>query len=432
MSTTLEYAPASSRKVRRTATLPEPAVRPKRLAYLVNQYPMVSHTFIRREIAELERRGFDIHRLSIRSTKGLTVDPADKREAERTFTCLDEPKALLLLCFVGYLLRHPVRMFRALRETERYSRTHRRNFGKHMAYLVEAVRLVRLLRKRGIDHVHAHFGTNSATVAVLMKKLAGIRFSMTVHGSAELDSPLTIRLPAKVAEAEFTAAISHYTKAQLMRYCAPRDWDRIHVVPCTIDDSYLSEALPIPTGSQGLVSVGRLSPEKGHLLLLDAFAEAIADGTPGKLAIVGDGPMRAEIEKKVAKLGLGNDVLLLGWQNEEQIKRHLRASKGLVLPSFYEGLPVVLMEAMALGRPVIATPVGGIPELVKDGENGWLVPAGDTHEWALAIRGLLRLDVPKCERIGRNGRRAIQASHAASVAGDKLEKLFTNLLNGRK
>ncbi|QVL31865.1 glycosyltransferase family 4 protein [Telmatocola sphagniphila] len=402
-----------------------------RIAYLVNQYPMVSHTFIRREIAELEKRGYQIERVSLRSTLGSIVDPADKLEAEKTYSCLAESKLKLLGSVLTSCALHPLRTRRALWEAVRYARKNPKNLGKHLAYLVEAVRLVDVLKSKKIDHVHVHFGTNAATVAVLMKRLADVKFSMTVHGSAELDSPLTINLPAKVAEAEFTAAISHYTKAQLMRFCDPVYWKKIHIVPCTVDQSFLADPQPIPEGSRNLVCVGRLSPEKGQLLLLEAFAEAIGDGTPGKLVLVGDGPVRSELEKRIVALDLQNRVVLAGWQNESQIRQHVRASRALVLPSFYEGLPVVLMEAMAMARPVLATPVGGIPELVKDGENGWLIPAGDAHEWAKGIRNLLKLEADECDRLGKNGRLAVQAKHAPEVAGDRIEKLFEQLLSER-
>ena len=318
---------------------------------MASQYPLVSHTFIRREIAELERRGFAVRRLSIRSTAGLTPDPADAREAEKTFTCLNDPAASLVARFAGSAIRRPRGTARALKEAWRHARKSHRTLGKHLAYVVEAVRLAALLEAEGIGHVHVHFGTNAATVASIMKKLAGVSFSMTVHGSAELDSPLTNNLRDKVAEADFTVAVSHYTRGQLMRFSDAAHWDRIHIVPCTVDDSFFADCVPVPPETRDIVCVGRLSPEKGQLLLLDAFAEAVSDGTPGRLVMVGDGPVRAQLESRIDSLGLRDRVEMAGWQNEAQIKTRVRAARALVLPSFYEGLPVVIMEAMAMAAP---------------------------------------------------------------------------------
>ncbi len=397
---------------------------PRRVAYLINQYPIVSHTFIRREIREMESRGIEVIRLSIRPTIGMTVDPADREEATRTFTCLAEPKLTMLRHAVQWAIFHPIRMARALRMAMRLGHRSGKAMSLHIAYLIEATRLAAYLKERNISHVHVHFGTNAAAVAILMKRLAGITFSMTVHGSAELDAPAAQSLGIKVAEAAFTVAISNYTKAQLMRWSESKHWDRIHVVPCTVDDSFFANPVPITEECDRLVFVGRLSPEKGTLLLMEAFAEAVKSRPTAKLVLVGDGPVRQDIENRIRVLGLSENVIMAGWQTELQIREHLKGARALVLPSFYEGLPVVLMESFALGRPVVTTPVGGIPELVKPGENGWLVPAGHVRDLADALKEVLNASADDCNRMGAAGRLRVKKYHFPAVAGDRLERLF--------
>lgn len=216
-----------------------------RVAYLTTEYPKVSHAFIRREIAELERRGHHVERLSVRPPGGPLVDPADRAEAERTLSCLGRSKLRLLAHAAAWATRRPSRFAVAAATARRFYCASDRGLVRHIAYLAEAAYLADHLRRKGIGHVHVHFGTNAATVAVLMKVLSGITYSLTVHGPGEFDAPVGLGLAAKVAGAEFTAAISHFGRAQLQRWVGPDHWERIHVVRCTVNPELL--APPPPT-----------------------------------------------------------------------------------------------------------------------------------------------------------------------------------------
>lgn len=403
------------------AAMDTAASRP-RLAYLTTQYPSVSHTFIRREIQALEAMGYSVLRLAIRPGSAV-VDPADQAEAEKTFQCLAQPLPLLLLEACRALLPHPIATARAKRVLFSMWRKSDRGLLRHMAYLVEAGVLWRRLRKERIDHVHVHFGTNAAAVARLIRRLGGPPYSMTIHGPDELDAPIGLSLGAKMKDAAFTVAISHYGASQLRRWVPYEEWAKIHVVHCTVGEEWFEAARPIPEDADSLVCVGRLSAQKGQLLLVEAFAEALESGAHGRLVLVGDGEMRGVVEQRITALGLDERVTITGWQDSEAVRTHLLRARALVLGSFAEGLPVVLMEAMALQRPVIATAITGIPELVRHGQDGWLVIAGDTAQLAGAIREALEAPVERLNTMGRAAAERVRQRHTTAEVA-KLDALF--------
>lgn len=395
---------------------------PLRVGYLTTAYPEVSHTFIRREILELERRGHEIVRLSVRRPTSRLVDPLDLEEERRTIYLLARPGALAVAVLAA--LGRPLRLLRALAMALRMSGRSDRGLLRHLAYVAEACLTVRLLRARGIAHVHVHFATNCAAVARLAHVLGGPPYSMTVHGPNEFDQPIASSLGDKVADAAFTVAISHFCSAQIRRWAAPEHWPRIAIVHCTIGDEYLQAWSPIPPDSKTLLCVGRLAPAKGHLGLLAAFARVAAEDPQAKLVLAGDGELRPAIEREIARLGIGDRVELAGWVDSARVRALLREARAFVLPSFAEGLPVVLMEAFAAGRPVVTTPVAGIPELVEPGVNGWLVPAGDEERLVVALRELLATPIAWLEEMGRAGRDRVLAEHTPKGQVDLLETLL--------
>lgn len=398
-----------------------------RMAYLTTQYPSVSHTFIRREIAGLEALGYDILRLSIRPSAAV-VDPADKVEAARTYCCLAQPKGTLLAAAALALIGRPVAAMRALCLTLAMHRRSERGLLRHLAYLVEAAVLLRILQRERIDHVHVHFGTNAAAVARLIRRLGGPGYSMTVHGPDEFDAAIGLSLGDKILDAAFAAGVSQFGAAQLRRWVPYETWDKIHVVHCTVGEQWLAPVPPIDPDSRTLVCVGRLSAQKGQMLLVDAFARLRKRGIDARLVLVGDGELRAAVETRIAHHGLGDRILITGWQEEAQVREHLLAARAFVLPSFAEGLPVVIMEALALERPVISTYIAGIPELVRHGENGWLVPAGDVDALAAAMNEALDAPLDTLRAMGRAGRDLVAAQHRTETEARKLDALFRRTL----
>ncbi|NJK42309.1 MAG: glycosyltransferase family 4 protein [Aquincola sp.] len=360
-----------------------------RIAYLINQYPTVSHSFIRREIVALERAGVAVTRVSVRGWIDKTASAADADERLRTRYLLQGGAGPLIKAMLLCLLQRPMRFVRAFASALRFARGSLRPLPLHMVYLAEACLLREWLSQAGCSHLHAHFGTNAAEVAYLCHRLGGPGFSFTVHGPEEFDMPAALHIPEKVRQARFVVAISSFGRSQLLRWISAADWAKVRVVHCGLDGEFLAQALTPPPPAPQLVCVGRLCEQKGQLLLLRAVHRLREQGTRLQLVLAGDGEMRPQIEALIAELGISDQVRITGWIGGPTVRQEILDARALVLPSFAEGLPVVLMEAMALGRPVITTYIAGIPELVTHGQTGWLIPAGDVQALAGASRRCL-------------------------------------------
>lgn len=393
------------------------------LAYLVNLHPMPSTTFVRREIAALEARGHRVDRYTVRRFHPL-VDPQDVAEAARTRAILDAGGLTLLGAAFTAAVRRPRRFLAALRLALRVGRKSDRGTLYHLVYLAEACVLLRWLDRERPDHLHVHFGTNSATVAMLCRELGGPPYSVTVHGPEEFDRATVLGFEEKIARAKFFVAISEFGRSQLMRRCAWHEWPKLHVVRCGLDGGFLRQPhTPIPPDAR-LVCVGRLNEQKGQLLLVEAAARLRAEGRNFELLLVGDGELRPQIEEGIRRHGLEGTVLLTGAATNEQVRQHMLRSRALVLPSFAEGLPVVIMEALALGRPVLTTCIAGIPELVEPGVSGWLVTAGAIEPLVHAMREILDAPVPALEALGRAGAQRVHEQHDVALIAQRLEELF--------
>ena len=356
-----------------------------RIAYLINQYPKVSHSFIRREILALERQGFEITRISIRGWDSDLVDDADRGEREKTRYVLRRGWPALAGAALISILTLPLHFARAFALAIHMGWRADRPLPFHLIYLAEACLILRWLRKSNVQHLHAHFGTNSAEVAMLVHVLGGPPWSFTVHGPEEFDKPKFIGLREKIRRAAFVVAVSSFGRSQLFRLVAYSEWNKIHVVRCGLDPEFYAGAPSYPY-TRNLVCVGRLCEQKGQLLLIEAVRRLAERGADFRLTLAGDGELRPELEVLIRDYKLDSRVRITGWIRNIDVREHILAARALVLPSFAEGLPVVIMEAMVLRRPVISTFVAGIPELVHDGEHGWLVPAGNVEALVEAIQ----------------------------------------------
>ncbi|WP_052049891.1 glycosyltransferase family 4 protein [Leptolyngbya sp. KIOST-1] len=397
---------------------------PPKVAYLVNQYPKVSHSFIRREIGALEAQGLTVDRFSIRSCADELVDPDDIKELEKTQIVLDRPWSELLLTIARVVLQHPVAFVAALGLAFQLGLKDESGPLYHLAYLAEACVLLAWFEAARIDHVHAHFGTNPTTVAMLCQALGGPPYSFTVHGPEEFDKVRAISLGEKIRRASFVVAISSFGKSQLYRWTALEDWPKVHVVHCGLDQTFLAQAFtPIPE-QRHLVCVGRLSGQKGHLLLLEAVRQLVEAGYRFTVTLVGDGEMRSQVEALLASYHLQDCVSITGWAASQEVKAQLLKAQALVLPSFAEGLPVVIMEALALGRPVITTSIAGIPELVETGVNGWLVVPGSVESLVEAMRAALDTPAAALETMGKAGMAKVAQQHNIDHEAAHLARLF--------
>lgn len=400
-----------------------------RLAFLTTEYPKASHTFVRRELLAVEKLGHEIQRLSIRDALATCVDPADKAEAEKTTICLNQSKRGMIASTLKVAVTRPRRFLDAVRTTYQLWKASDRGWIKHVAYLVEAASLLPVLERDNVEHIHVHFGKNAADVALMIKKLGGPGYSLMIHGPGEFDGPRTFSLGRKVAESRFTVAISHFATGQLRRWVEFKHWNKLHVVRCTIGEDFLKEIHPVDADSRKLVCIGRLTGQKGQLLLIDAVHQLVEQGIDVNLVLCGDGEMRDAIEARIAELGVEDHVEITGWIGEKEVRRHLIESRGMVLPSFAEGLPVAIMEALALGRPVVSTSIAGIPELLRNGENGWVIPSGCMDDLVLALRELLEADGERLNEMGRAGHERVKRQHHTDREAATLERLLLEHVN---
>lgn len=403
---------------------PSPAPTKFRLAYLTTEYPSVSHTFIRREINALEDRGYRIFRLAIRPATMPLVDLRDIQEYEQTLHCNSRLLPTFLWAPLLSICTRPWKFICGLRLTLSMAARSDRGYVRHLAYFAQACYFRRKLHFERIDHLHVHFGTNAAAVARLIHRMGGPTYSMTVHGCGEFDAPRALDLKGKISNALFVVAVSSFTSAQLKRWAAPSDWSKINVIRCSLPSSYFQKVVRLDPRSRSFVCVARLSPEKGHLLLLEAFKTLLDEGNEAELTIIGDGELRQAIEERIQLWGIEHAVRLTGAVAGDVVRAEILRSRALVVPSFTEGLPIVILEALALGRVVISSCIGGIPELVRDRENGFLVPAGSVPQLAEAMKLVLQEDPARLDKMGQAGREAVRQQHYDDHEIIQLENLF--------
>lgn len=397
-----------------------------RIGYFTNQYPAPSHTFIRREIAALEARGHDLLRYAVRQYAGELKDCDDLLESVKTSHILASGPLLILTGCARTFLSNPSGVARAFGSAMRFAQVSKRGYLMHLIYLMEAIILARWCVRDRIEHLHVHFGTNPATVAALACEITKIPFSFTVHGPEEFDRPEDLDLGRKTSKASFVVTVSSFGRSQLMRWASPEHWEKIKVVHCGIDDRYREEQHADLSVEQRLVCVGRLTEQKGQMLLIQAAARLRKTGMDFKLVLVGDGPLRSDLEEEIERLSLQEIVILTGWLPQKAVRDEMARARATVLPSFAEGLPVVLMESMALKRPAISTYVAGIPELVTP-ENGWLVPAGDIPALADAMGSALAASREELVRMGNAGRQRVLDRHDIAQSAALLDVLIASV-----
>jgi len=406
--------------------MPEPMV----LGYLTNHYGRASDTFIRQEVRQLRKLGHTVFTFSIRRPgREHAVSDDVRDEQTKTDYILEAGPLKLGLAVLVCTMGHPLRMARTVALAWKTCAPGLRAIVWQMFYLVEASYLARRIMSLGVEHVHNHIATNSATVCMLSAALSGVTWSMTVHGPHDFVEPTRWALPEKLKSAVFSVFIAEFGRSQGMWHVAPSIWPKLHVVRCGLDEMFLGvAAIPIPQAPR-LVFVGRLSPEKGVVLLIEAAAKLKRDGVRVELVLIGDGPSRPDIEQAVARHALGNVVTLLGWQGSERVREEIRGSRAVVSASFAEGLPIVLMEALALHRPVVSTYVAGIPELVQPGINGFLVPPGSVDDLAEAIRTVVSASIDQLTEMGRRGAARVADRHNAAANAHQLEALMWQAVN---
>lgn len=405
----------------------------EKVAYVVGRYPAVSHTFVTREVQALRAAGVEVETISIhRATEADALSAVDRAEREATYW--------LLPLRLGRLLRSHAR---ALRAPATYLQTLatavRGEPGGLKArlwrafYFAEAVMVWDHCRRQGIRHIHAHHLNQASDAAMLAARFGKDSgegewsWSFTMHGPNEFYDVSRFRLAEKAQSASFVACISDFARSQVMGFVPEERWSRLRIVHCGVDpDEYDRSRLPA-RGRQAsgfhILYVGRLVPFKGQGILLEALARLRGQGWDATLTLIGDGPSRGDLEEKAKALGIAAAVEFAGSVGQDEIRTYFAAADLFCLPSFAEGVPVVLMEAMAMEVPVLTTWVMGISELVENGVEGILVRPGRPDELTEAL-ARLAADPELRRTLGARGRRKVQAEFDVRQAGRELARIL--------
>ena len=419
-----------------TPPAPAPAVR---VAYLVSKYPAISHTFIEREIQALRERGVEVHTFSVRPCpESEQRSELMRREAARTPVLIDDVRRDYPRAHAELLRLAPKAWFATLGRAARSGDTTARARLWQGFYFAESVLLWHHMRARGLRHVHVHFANVSADVARLAVHIgrlvdgpdAGWRWSLTMHGPTEFERVAEVDLAAKVESADAIACISDFCRSQLMRLVGPEHWDKMQLVRMSVDpDVYV----PPADGRQGrdsgplrILDVGRLVPEKGGPVLLEAVSLLRGRGIDVEVRFVGGGELETVLRRRIDELGLTDLVTLVGPVGQDDMLAQYHWCDVFCLPSFQEGLPVVLMEALATQAPVVTTRITGIEELVVDGVHGHVVAPGRADLLADALAALAA-DPDRRRALGEAGRAAVVAEFTPSAASHAMLDLLTSV-----
>jgi glycosyltransferase involved in cell wall biosynthesis len=404
---------------------------PRRVAYVMSRFPKLTETFILYELLALRARGIEVEIHPLLQARNTSAHPEGAnllrkivellRAPDRAAVMHPEAQKLLddvriqpllswrtLLENLGAALARPRRYFGALATLVRANAGSANFLLGGLAIFPKTVSAALDMERSGVEHVHAHFANHPAAAAFVIQRLTGIPYSFTAHGAdLQVDQHM---LREKVAESAFTATISEYNRRFIIKHCGPGSAEKLRVVRCGVDlETFHSARSKQRGGGFRVLCIGTFYPVKGHRFLLEACAELLRAGIPFECHLVGDGPDRAALERLAHQIGVAQRVLFRGSLPRDEIAREIASADVLAVPSVLtqegrrEGIPVVCMEAMAGGTPVVASAISGIPELIEDGVNGLLVPPRDSSALAGA---LLRLhaDPALGRRVARGGR----------------------------
>ena len=394
-----------------------------KLAYFTSSYPRATDTFIRREINGLRARGFEVSTYSIHKPgPDHDVDDEVVREKQSTRYLLPVNYLSLFTGVLAVVIFSPLRFLKTLRIAFITSQPGIRGHALQMAYLLEAILLSSLLKKDRIEHIHNHLGDSSGNVTLFTALICDIDFSISIHGPHIFFDGHNWALDYKTRYAKFIACIGFYCRSQLMLYIEKEYWQKLKIVRCGINPDTFEYKRPGPK-AETLLYVGRLDVEKGIPVLFSSMSILKERGYHLKLTLLGDGPDRNYLESLANDLEISDWVNFQGFVGQDVVVDTLIKSDIFLLPSFAEGIPVSLMEAMASGVPVVATNVGGVSELVVDKMTGLVVSPSDEIGLANAVASYV--DHPTwCQEISEKARNKVTSEFCIEDQVDKLAKLF--------
>ncbi|MFI3190103.1 colanic acid biosynthesis glycosyltransferase WcaL [Crenothrix sp. D3] len=402
-----------------------------RVAYLVSQYPAYSHTFILREVLQLRQFGVEIVTASI----NMPDRPFDKltdierQEAEQTFYIKQQGMVKAVVALMKTLVLNPVGLLRGVQHAIKLGGWNIKQVLYHFFYLIEALLLGQWMQTQNVQHLHVHFATPAASVGLLVKTVFGYSFSFTVHGPDEFYDVTGYHLLEKIMAADFVFCISHYARSQVMKLSPVQAWSKFDICRLGVDTERFIPAVKSKANETcQLLCVGRLTPAKGQAILLESVAQLKQQGITVHLTLVGMGPDEQSLKNYAESLDIVAQVTFTGAVDQDHILAYYNVADMFVLPSFAEGLPVVLMEAMAMEIPCITTTITGIPELIQQGQNGLLVPASDSQSLTQAIKQLAENPALR-QQLGTAGRLKVLSDYELSKNTQYLHEKLTQRLN---
>jgi colanic acid/amylovoran biosynthesis glycosyltransferase len=396
-----------------------------KLGYLISQYPRRTATYVLREVRELRRHGVDIRVVSVRRCDRpipeLSTDEAN--EAMQTFSVIGAGYLHALVANMRVLCRHPLGYVRGLLYAWALSCGAPKLMLMHTFYFLEAVVAGDHFEQQRVSDIHTHF---SSTVLLILARIFRVRYSLTSHGPGDFIDVVGFHLAEKVAGATFVATIAQYGMSQVLNASSPVHWHKVVVLPLGVDvDAFRPNN--VSRRNRGapfrLLSVGRLSAPKGYPILIEAVALLRERGRNVRLTLVGEGPLRNVLEGQIALRGLGDLIHLAGACNHDHVVNFYDSSDAFVLSSFLEGVPVVLMEAMAMELPCVATWITGIPEIIEKDVEGLLVPPASATAIADAVGRLIE-DPEAARRLGIAARRKVVAKYHLGRNVERLAEEF--------
>ncbi|WP_420239649.1 glycosyltransferase family 4 protein [Telmatobacter bradus] len=407
-----------------------PAPHPRRLAYLVSTYPTLSMIFVLREVLGLRALGFQIETASInppdRSTEAMTADEA--AEAAHTYCVKRHSVRGALVAHLKTLYHHSKGYGCGMELVGRLAGLDLRQWFYHAMYFTEALMVGRWMQKKDLTHLHVHLASQAATVGLYVKTIFGFGYSITVHGPDEFYDAERQLLGRKAAAADFLCCISSFARSQMMKHSAYMYWHKMVVTPLGVD---VEQFTPRPEREAPdvfeILCVGRLVATKGQHMLIDAVGQLVAEGRKVRLRLVGSGPDDETLHVHTSRLDHPECIIFEGPVNQDRIRSFYAQADAFAIASFAEGLPVVLMEAMAMEIPCVTTHINGIPEMIRDGQDGLLVPPSDRESLTHALRRLM--DDPKLrQRLAKNGRKRIVERYNLPRNLERLAAVFSELV----
>ena len=401
------------------------------IAYLCSQYPAVSHTFINREIEQILKQEIQVHPFTMRPGKFLKGAAPFVIEQDRVTFCIHKqwPWRMIAAWLVQFA-RKPIGFIVGFFYALRLQQGRPKETLWAVFHFLEAVVLARVMEKRGISHVHVHFAGPEAAVALYAHRAFGLSYSLTLHGPDVFYNVALGNLKTKLSQAAFIICISHFARGQALRLLGAKGLKRTHIVRCGVDPNQfkpVKRAEPFEDRPFTMVCTGRLTPTKGQALLILACAALAAENFSFRCILIGPGDDRPNLEALIEEHKLGEHVILTGALPQHGVREQLERADLFVLPTFAEGVPVVLMEAMAMEIPCVTTRVAGIAELIDHEHDGWLIHSGDPVSLTHHLRMLMK-DPNQLEAVGKRARAKVIDLYHIEKNGARLAQIFRERL----